>query len=54
MLKKMRKDNAIADYKIIMVNHDAVPKGYSPRVEDGVYFVIVNVGESTAEVLPPR
>jgi len=50
MLKKLRKEKA--DYRVIMVNHDAVADGYSPLLEDGVYYVFVNVVAGTAEVVP--
>ena len=52
MLKKLKKDGK-ADYKIILVNHDAVPETYAPvKNEVGVYYVIVNVGTSSAKVVP--
>lgn len=52
MLKKLKKDGE-ADYKIIMVNHDAVSESYAPAKEKaGVYFVIVNVGTASAKVVP--
>jgi len=50
MLKKLRKETA--DYRVVMVNHDAVTQGYSPLLEDGLYYVFVNVAASTAKVVP--
>ncbi len=54
MLKKLRKDAAVADYKIVMINHDAISPSYSPQIEEGVYYIIVNVSESSAKVLPNK
>ncbi len=51
MLKKLRKDDALADYKVVMVNHDAVSPNYSPK-GNNIYYVIVNVSDSCAKVLP--
>jgi hypothetical protein len=54
MLKKLKK-NGKADYKIIMVNHDAVLESYAPAKEEaGVYYVIVNVGAASAKVVPNK
>jgi|TARA_R100000049_G_C1951524_1_gene99723 hypothetical protein len=53
MLKKLRKDDALADYKVVMVNHDAVSPSYSPKGND-IYYVIVNVSDSCAKVLPNK
>ena len=52
MLKKLRKDGVNADYRIIMVNHDAVADGYSPIVKPGEYYVFVNVSTALAVVVP--
>lgn len=54
MLKKMRKEKAVANYKIVMVNHDAIAENYSPKIEKGFFYVIVNVSESSAKVLPNK
>ena len=51
MLKKLRKEDGVADYKIVMFNHDAISPSYSPQIEEGFYYVIVNVSESSARVL---
>lgn len=50
MLKKLRKEKA--DYRVIMVNHDSVADEYSPKAEDAVYYVFVNVLAGTARVVP--
>ena len=50
----MRKESAKATYKLIVVNHDALPLGYTPRAELGVYYLVVNVNESSAEILPNK
>jgi hypothetical protein len=52
MLKKLRNDGADANYKIIMVNHDAVPENYEPKNEVSVFYIIVNVWKSKAIVVP--
>lgn len=51
MLKKLNKDGVTADFRVIMVNHDAVSEAYKPVKERGVYYVIVNVGASSAVVV---
>lgn len=52
MLRKLKKKGE-ADYKIILVNHDAVPESYAPTInEAGVYYVIVNVALSNARIVP--
>ena len=52
MLKKLRKDGVTADYRLIMVNHDAVADEYSPIVAPGEYYVFVNVSTASAVVAP--
>jgi hypothetical protein len=52
MLKKLRKDGVTANYRLIMVNHDAIPDGYSPVIEQGEYYVFVNVGTASTVVVP--
>lgn len=54
MLKKIRNKQPDADYRIIMVNHDAVTKQYSPHFEQGEYYVFVNVSTGSAEVVPDK
>jgi hypothetical protein len=49
MLKKLRNNGRNADYRIIMVNDDAIDSGYSPKREAGLYYVIVNI--ASGEVL---
>ena len=50
MLKKLRV--ATADFKIIMVNHDAAPATYGPRLQDKEFFVVVNISTGAARVVP--
>jgi hypothetical protein len=52
MLKKLRNKRPDADYRIIMVNHDAVAKQYSPQFERGEYYIFVNISTGSAEVVP--
>lgn len=52
MLKKIREDGASADFKIIMVNDDAVESDYKPRLMRGEYYVFVDVVRGTAKMVP--
>jgi hypothetical protein len=54
MLKKLRAPTAIADFKVIMFNQDAVPPQYVPKLEDKEFFVVVRVGTDEARVVPNR
>jgi len=51
MLKKLRYDTQ-ADFKLIMVNQDAVAERYNPKAEKGEYYLFVQVGSGIANVLP--
>lgn len=42
-LKKLRASNTKADYRVILVNHDAVAPAYAPKPMPGEYYVFVNV-----------
>ncbi len=42
-LKKLREPAVEADFRIIMVNRDAVPMNYNPMVHDKEFFVLVDV-----------
>jgi len=42
-LKKLRASKVQANYKVILVNHDAVPASYVPKPRDGEYFLFVNI-----------
>lgn len=52
MLKKLRSATSKAEYRVIMVNHDAVSAHYSPSVRKGEYYVFVNIGKSSATIVP--
>lgn len=41
-LKKLRAANTKADYRVILVNHDAVAASYVPKLRPGEYYVFVN------------
>jgi hypothetical protein len=54
MLKKLRHNGKNADYRIIMVNDDAVANGYAPRSEAGLYYVVVNVASGKTRIVPNK
>lgn len=54
MLKKLRQADVIADYKIIMCNHDAVERGYGPKPRDNEFFVFVQVGGGDDSYIVPN
>jgi hypothetical protein len=54
MLKKLRHNGKNADYRIIMVNDDAVTHGYAPKREAGFYYVVVNVASGKARIVPNK
>lgn len=54
MLKKLRHNGEKADYRIIMVNHDAVANNYAPKSEAGLYYVVVNIGSGEARIVPNK
>lgn len=41
-LKKLRASRVQADYRVILVNHDAVGTSYVPKPREGEYYVFVN------------
>ena len=51
MLKKLAASTA--DYKIIMFNHDAVAPNYTPKPNNGEYFLFVRVGTDHSYMVPP-
>jgi len=51
-IKKLRRSNIRADYKLIICNHDAVRDLYTPKPRHGEFFVFVNVGSDVANVVP--
>jgi hypothetical protein len=47
-LKKLRSSHIQSDYKLIIANSDAINNSYSPKVQEGEFYVFVDVesGES--------
>lgn len=54
MLRKLREPAAIADFKLVMFNHDALTSNYSPVFRDTEFFVIVRIGTDEARIVPDR
>lgn len=52
MLKKLRDSAQKADYRLIVVNADAVTNEYLPRARPGEHLLIVHVGEGHARLVP--
>jgi hypothetical protein len=52
MLKKLRNAGESIDFKIIMVNADAVNEDYLPKVKDREYYLFVDVESYEARLLP--
>jgi hypothetical protein len=53
-LKKLRASKTKAEYRLILVNHDAVPASYVPKPATHEYLVFVNVGTGEGRVVPGR
>jgi len=53
MLKKLRKEVA-ADFRLIMVNSDAISANYRPKPRSNEYFVFVNIKDGTATIAPHK
>jgi hypothetical protein len=51
-LKKLRRNGSNASYRILMFNEDAVLPTYSPKPEDGFYYVLVEVESGRVQVKP--
>jgi hypothetical protein len=51
-LKKLRRDGSNATYRILMFNEDAVSSSYTPKPEDGFYYVLVDVEYDIVQVKP--
>ncbi|MES2040087.1 MAG: hypothetical protein V4495_19905 [Pseudomonadota bacterium] len=51
-LKKIRIKGADATHKIIVYNSDAVADNYAPRVEDGLFHVVVDFGFEKVKIIP--
>jgi hypothetical protein len=54
MLRKLRNPAAIADFKVILINHDAVPTSYVPRLQDKEFIVVVDIRAGVARVITSR
>lgn len=51
MLKKLRQPTALADFKLIMFNHDAVTPEYVPETGEREFYVVVRVGTEEARAV---
>lgn len=51
-MKKLRREGANANYRVIMFNHDAVAADYVVTEEEGFHFVIVNIRSGAAHMEP--
>ena len=50
-LKKLRASKVRADYRVILVNHDAVGASYVPKPREGEYFVFVSIDTGEGRVV---
>ena len=50
-LKKLRASKVRANYKVILVNHDAVGASYVPKPREGEYLVFVNIETGEARLV---
>ena len=48
---KLRDEKNDVDFRIIMLNHDAVPAGYAPQYRKNEYYIFANVSAGTAQVV---
>jgi hypothetical protein len=53
-LNKLRRDGFNATHRILMFNNDAVSANYSPKPEEGFYFVLVDVESGLVQVKPKQ
>lgn len=51
-LRKLKKDSSDASYRILMFNNDAVLPSYSPNLEDGFYYILVDVESGLVKIKP--
>lgn len=51
-LKKLRASRTKADYRLILVNHDAVAPSYVPKAAAHEYMVFVNTGTGEGRMVP--
>jgi hypothetical protein len=48
---KLRNNGAAATYRLLLVNHDAVAAGYTPRPEPGLYYAFVNIESGVVKIV---
>lgn len=49
-LKKLRKHGKHADYRVLLINHDAVRETYLAKGERGLFYLFVNVKSGEARL----
>lgn len=50
-LKKLRASKINAEYRVVLINHDAVAESYVPKVRPGEYYVFVNTETGEGRVV---
>lgn len=51
-LKKLREKSSAYNDKLLLFNDDAVSTGYSPRIDVGFKYVVVDIFTQTARLIP--
>ena len=51
-LRKLKKDASNSSYRMLMFNNDAVLPSYSPNLEDGFYYILVDVESGLVKIKP--
>ena len=51
-LKKLRKNGTGADYRVLLINHDAVRETYLAKGERDLFYLFVNVRSGEARLAP--
>jgi hypothetical protein len=54
MSKKLRRLGGSAVDRLVMYNHDAVTRGYRPRLQQGEAHVQVNIGDGSVTIFPDK
>jgi hypothetical protein len=52
MLKKLRHPAETAEFKIILVNHDAINATYGPKLQPREFLIVVDIGLGVARMVP--
>jgi hypothetical protein len=52
MLKKLRGQENMPEYNIIVANLDAIKDSYSPKVREGEYYIFVDVRTGIGKLIP--